>query len=44
MIRLFDYLESGNGYKVRLLLNQLGKSFERVELNIVEGETRNPGY
>ena len=40
MIRLYDYLPSGNGYKVRLLLTQLGISFERVELDILKGETR----
>src|SRR5258707_9360613 len=40
MIRLYDYLPSGNGYKVRLLLTQLGIPFERVELNIIEGQTR----
>ena len=30
---------SGNGYKVRLLLTQLGIPFERVEYDIDEGET-----
>ncbi len=40
MMRLYDYLESGNGYKVRLLLTQLGIPFERVELDITKGETR----
>lgn len=40
MIRLYDYLPSGNGYKVRLLLTQMGVAFERVELDIVKGETR----
>ena len=40
MIRLYDYLPSGNGYKVRLLLTQLGIPFERIELNIIEGQTR----
>jgi glutathione S-transferase len=44
MIRLYDYLSSGNGYKVRLLLTQLGVPFERVELDIVKGETRTPEY
>lgn len=39
-MRLYDYLESGNGYKVRLLLTQLGIPFERVELDITKGETR----
>jgi glutathione S-transferase len=40
MYRLYDYLSSGNGYKVRLLLTQLGVPFERVELDILKGETR----
>jgi glutathione S-transferase len=44
MIRLYDYLPSGNGYKVRLLLTQLGIPFERIELDIVKGETRTPEF
>ncbi|MGA6971048.1 MAG: glutathione S-transferase family protein [Candidatus Binatus sp.] len=44
MIRLYDYLPSGNGYKVRLLLTQLGVPFERVELDIIKGETRTPDF
>jgi glutathione S-transferase len=32
MIKLYDYLMSGNGYKVRLILSLLGVPFERVEL------------
>lgn len=40
MLRLYDYLPSGNGYKVRLLLSQLGVPFERIELDIIKGETR----
>jgi glutathione S-transferase len=44
MIRLYDYLPSGNGYKVRLLLTQLGVPFERIELNITKGETRTPEF
>ncbi len=44
MLRLYDYLESGNGYKVRLLLHQLGLPFERVELDILRGETRTPAF
>ncbi len=28
MVRLFDYLPSGNGYKVRLVLHRLGLPFE----------------
>jgi len=44
MVRLYDYLESGNGYKIRLLLTQLGVPFERIELNITKGETRTPEF
>ena len=44
MIRLYDYLESGNGYKVRLLLHQLEIPFERVELDITRGATRTPEF
>ena len=44
MLRLYDYWESGNAYKVRLLLSQLGQPFERVHLDILEGDTRRPEY
>ena len=44
MLRLYDFHESGNGYKVRLLLHQLGIPFERVELDILKGETRTPAF
>ncbi len=44
MLRLYDYLESGNGYKVRLLLAQLGIPFERVELDITRGESRTDDF
>ena len=40
MLQLFDYLDSGNGYKVRLLLHQLGLPFEWFEADILAGETR----
>ncbi|MDJ0957134.1 MAG: glutathione S-transferase family protein [Arenicellales bacterium] len=40
MIRLYDFWESGNAYKVRLLLSQLGIPFERVNIDILKGETR----
>jgi glutathione S-transferase len=40
MLRLYDYLPSGNGYKVRLLLTLLNIPFERVELDILKDETR----
>ncbi len=40
MLRLYDYWESGNAYKVRLLLSLLDIPFERVHLDILAGETR----
>jgi len=43
-MRLYDYWESGNCYKVRLLLNQLGMPFERVAVDILQGETRQPDF
>jgi glutathione S-transferase len=44
MIRLHDSLSSGNGYKVRLLLAQLGVTFEWIEYDLEKGETRTPGF
>lgn len=44
MLRLYDFLRSGNCYKVRLLLTQLGIPFERVEINILKGESRTPEF
>jgi glutathione S-transferase len=41
-VRLHDYLPSGNGYKVRLLLTQLGIPFQRIEYDITSGGTRTP--
>jgi glutathione S-transferase len=43
-MRLHDNLSSGNGYKARLLLAQLGVPFERVEYDIDAGETRTPEF
>jgi len=44
LIRLYDFLPSGNGYKVRLLLHQLGIPYELVEMDITKGETRTPDF
>jgi len=40
VLRLYEYWNSGNCYKVRLLLAQLGEPFERVPLDIYKGDTR----
>lgn len=44
MLRLYDYLPSGNGYKVRLLLRLQDQPFALVEKDIAKGETRTPDY
>jgi glutathione S-transferase len=44
VLTLYDYLPSGNGYKVRLLLSQLGTPFRLVEKDILKGETRTPEF
>ena len=44
MITLYDYLDSGNGYKIRLLLAQLGIPYRWVELDILANETRTPEF
>jgi glutathione S-transferase len=38
-MRLHDYPASGNCYKVRLLLAQLGLDYERVNVDIFDGDT-----
>ena len=40
MLRLYNFLPSGNCYKIRLLLTQLGIPFENIEVNILKGESR----
>jgi glutathione S-transferase len=44
MHTLYDNLPSGNGYKCRLAMHQLGIPFRRVEKDILRGETRTPEF
>ena len=44
MLRLHDNHLSGNGYKPRLLLAHLGQTYERIEVDILKGETRTPEF
>jgi glutathione S-transferase len=44
MLQLYDFLPSGNCYKVRLLLTQLDIPFERVPIDILKGESRTPEF
>jgi glutathione S-transferase len=44
MYRLYDYLPSGNGYKVRLVLKQLQLPYQLIEKDILQGATRTPEF
>lgn len=44
MLRLYDSRLSGNSWKVRILLSQLGLPYERMTLDIAQGETRSPAF
>ena len=44
MLRLYDNHLSGNGYKPRLLMAHLGLTYERIELDIMTGETRTADF
>jgi glutathione S-transferase len=44
MLRLHDNLTSGNGFKARLLLAQLGLPYQRIEYDIDRRETRTPEF
>jgi glutathione S-transferase len=43
-VRLYDFADSGNGYKVRLLLAQLAASYEYVPVDILHGQSRSPEF
>ncbi len=43
-LRLYDYAASGNCYKVRLLLAQLGRPYDRIPVDIFAGETLTDEY
>ncbi|MEP7242969.1 MAG: glutathione S-transferase family protein [Gammaproteobacteria bacterium] len=44
MPKLYDYLDSGNGYKTRLLFALLQQPYRWTELDIVKGGTRTPQF
>ena len=44
MLRLYDSRLSGNAWKVRILLTQLGIPFERVTLDLAKGATAEPAF
>jgi glutathione S-transferase len=44
LLRLYDYAASANCYKARLLLAQLGREYERVPIDIFDGDTLTDEY
>ena len=44
MLHLYDNLDSGNGYKVRLLLAHLGLPYAWSDLDIFHGASRTPEF
>ena len=43
-MKLYDYLPSGNSYKVRWVCARLGIPYTHVPVNILEGESRTPEF
>jgi len=43
-MKLYDFHDSGNGYKVRLICAFLGLDYEYVEKDITKGETHTPEF
>src|SRR4051794_3393275 len=44
MYTLYSMQRSGNSYKVRLALAQLGIPYRKVEIDILQGESRTPEF
>jgi glutathione S-transferase len=44
VLTLYDYLDSGNGYKIRLLLALLNRPYRWMEVDILAGATRVPAF
>jgi len=44
MLKLYDYLPSLNGFKIRLLLQHLGQPYQHVPVAIFQGESRAPEF
>jgi len=43
-MKLYDNFDSGNGYKVRLILNQLDIPYTYLEVDTLKGESRTEDY
>ncbi len=43
-MKLYDYLPSGNSYKVRLILSYLGLNYTHIDMDIHQGDTHTESY
>lgn len=43
-MKLYDFHDSGNGYKVQLICAFLGLPYDYIEMDILKGETRTPEF
>lgn len=43
-MKLYDYLPSGNSYKVRLMMAYLGLKYEHVGVDVVKGEAQTTNF
>ena len=43
-LKLYDFELSGNAYKIRLLLSLLGLKYERIRVDLRQGEQRQPAF
>jgi glutathione S-transferase len=44
MLKLYDYLPSQNGFKIRMLLQHLRQPYQHVPVAIFQGESRTPEF
>jgi glutathione S-transferase len=44
MIKLYDFILSGNSYKIRLMLSILGLEYESISVNLKAGEQKTPDF
>ncbi|MBD8493914.1 glutathione S-transferase family protein [Pseudomonas syringae] len=44
MYRIYGDYNSGNCYKLKLMLNLLGRPYQWVAVDVLKGETRTPGF
>jgi glutathione S-transferase len=44
VLKHYDFLPSGNSCKIRLPLSRPANPYERIDVDILKGQTRTPGF